>query len=62
MGKTLIMLGVTFGFASIIILYGFLVIWMLVSDSWWQKVLCILTMIALPIILIIAGAMITLNS
>lgn len=62
MGTGLIILGVIFGFVSIIILYAILCISMIKADYWWQKFLCILVMFGVPIILIIVGAIMTLNS
>lgn len=58
MGKALIVLGAIFSFVSIIFLYIILGLWLVDADYWWQKVLCILMIIALPIILMVVGAMI----
>lgn len=58
MGEALIILGVLLGIVSILVIYGLLCATIINADYWWQKVLCILMIIALPTILIVVGAMI----
>lgn len=58
MGKALIVLGAFFSFVSIFFIYIFLVVWLGDADYWWQKLLAIILIIILPIILMVAGAMI----
>ena len=61
MGKILISLGALLGYVVVAIIYALLSIVVINSDYWWQKLLGILALIILPIVLMIIGAMITIN-
>ena len=58
MGKILIIIGSVLTLVTIAVFYALSIIAIIDADYWWQKLLCILYMIGLPMILIVGGAMI----